>query len=600
MSASPQFTEKSEFDGFIAISTDLSEYHEIKEALHESEERLRLALDAANLVVWDLDVKTGQVVYNLPSSINVDQAERFNSLKSIKESFYPDDLKNASILLNQSIKKHQPLYVEHRIMNTDQTYDWWQSSGKTYSDKDGNAVRMIGTTHMITKRKEAELELQKRMHQLQAIYQVADAANKAEDIDAIYREAVEGAKHALEADKVAVFTFDANNELHVAYSDNISEEFQQALLAGCPWKSPAKSSTILYLPDINNEEEIVPVRSYYHAEGIEALAAFPLIHKNQLLGKFVVYYAEPHELTQEDQQFAIRIANHISLATVKAQSEKELVARSYELQTIADTIPDSILRIGSDLKMKFGNKAVLKSTKMTQEEFVGKPATAFGCPEPLHNKWLEMIHTVIEKKKTKKFDFNIEDPETGIQNFHAVIAPEHHAENEEVHSVLAVLRNITEERRLQQTIIDISARQQRRIGQDLHDELGQLLTGIGFKIAGLQYDLNSIDEACATQAKEINKLVEKAISQTRTLAEGLNPVTLEVHGIRAGLEKLALNTESTFGISCLFKCKEDFTIKDEETAVQLYRIGQEAVNNAIKHGNPTKIDIFSKTNKWQS
>jgi two-component system CheB/CheR fusion protein len=163
-----------------------------------------------------------------------------------------------------------------------------------------------------------------------------------------------------------------------------------------------------------------------------------------------------------------------------------------------------------------------------------------------------------------------------------------------VESVIGIVRNITERRMLQQTIVDISTRQQRRIGQDLHDELGQLLTGIGFRLVGLSHQLSESDSIAAQDAGEINTLVEQAIAQTRILAEGLNPVTLDVHGLQAGLERLAINSEKLYNMECRYYGIETTATWSEETATQVYRIAQEAVNNAIKHGNATQIIVSLK------
>ncbi|MFK7848873.1 MAG: PAS domain S-box protein [Rhodothermales bacterium] len=711
LSASPLYDEKGEYDGFVGISTDLSAYKEIQEALHESEERLRLAIDAANLVVWDLNLDTGKVVHTIPSSIKDGAAERFNSLQSIQESFHPDDQERTSFQLKQCIEKQKPFDMEHRFMNEDNSFDWWQSRAKLYDDNAGNPRRMIGTSQMITLRKEAEIQLQHRIHQLQAIYNIADASNRGENLNAIFLTAVDGAKNALHADRVAILTFDETEELKFAFADGLSQPLCDAILEHCPWQSKESSSAPIFAPNVENSTEFPDLKSPMLDAGIQSFAKFPLKYKDHILGKFVLYFDTPRTLSTSDQQLAIRIANHISLSIEKTKSEKALVtsqannkaifdalpdmffhvnkegvftdfkathghplilpreniigsnildmpdpdlaekaskmlqktvrtqtlqvleytleienetrffearfapagaenvlivirditdrnraqkaltARTLELQTIADTIPDSIFRIGKDLKMKFANKAVLEAANLTLEEFAGLDASAFGCPDSLHKKWTDTILEVIEKKKMVELNFDMEDPVLGTQHFHALLAPESTQNQQKVGSALAVLRNITEERRLQQTIIDISARQQRSIGQDLHDELGQLLTGIGFKIAGLQHDLDKIDQATADQNREISQLVEKAISQTRMLAEGLNPVTLEVHGLRAGLEKLAFNTENTFGVDCPFTCEDNFKVENEEIAVQLYRIGQEAINNAIKHGKPSRIAI---------
>lgn len=140
-------------------------------------------------------------------------------------------------------------------------------------------------------------------------------------------------------------------------------------------------------------------------------------------------------------------------------------------------------------------------------------------------------------------------------------------------------------------IIDICEREQRRIGQDIHDGLGQILTGIAFLSKLLEQKLTAKDIAEADHAAEITRLVRDAINQTRILVRALNPVRLEAEGLMLSLEELACNTERVFGISCRFKCKKGIPIRNHEIGKNLYRIVQEAVNNAIKHGNAKHIVI---------
>lgn len=590
LSVSPLFKDNGEYDGFIGISADISDYKQMQEAFQESEERLRLALDAANLVVWDLNMNSSAVVHSIPSSINSEEAARFNSLEAILSNFYHEDKDEAMGIIMECMQNSEPFSIEHRFLDINGGVDWWQTTGKFYDDEEGLPIRMIGTSQLITKRKEAEFQLQNRMRQLQAIYDVADAINKAVSLESVYTAAASGIENVIGASKIAILTFSEDGSLHFEYSTGLTDEFRNASLEKCPLRTREKSAEPAFIDNVNETALLKDFLPDLKSEGIEAIAAFPLRNKGKLVGKFIVYFDEALPLTASDHELATRIGNHISLALARANDEQILVARTTELQIVADTIPDSILRIRKDMTIRFANKAVLDTADQPLESLLGEALEKLNHPQYVHKKWRANLEHTLQTGQGVAFEFEFDLDDYGRQYYQALITPETIIDGT-VESVLSVLRNITEERRLQQSIIDISARQQRSIGQDLHDELGQLLTGIGFKIAGLQHDLDAMDESCAEQSRDISQLVEQAIKQTRMLAEGLNPVTLEVHGLRAGLEKLAIHTESTFGVACPFECPEDFVVKDEETAVQLYRIGQEAINNAIKHGNPSTIDI---------
>ena len=151
--------------------------------------------------------------------------------------------------------------------------------------------------------------------------------------------------------------------------------------------------------------------------------------------------------------------------------------------------------------------------------------------------------------------------------------------------------DVTESKRLERTILEISGREQRRIGQDLHDGLGQHLTGVAFMSKTLEQKLREKALPEAVDAAKIVGLVNEAINKTRELSRGLLPVLSDAGGLMASLERLTLEVEDLFQVPCRFECDQPVWIQDSDVATNLYHIGQEAVNNALKHGRPHNIVI---------
>ncbi len=149
--------------------------------------------------------------------------------------------------------------------------------------------------------------------------------------------------------------------------------------------------------------------------------------------------------------------------------------------------------------------------------------------------------------------------------------------------------DITERKRMESALLEISGREQRQIGQDLHDGLGQHLTGIAFMSKVLQQQLAEAGAAQAPHAAKIVRLVNDAIHKTRELAHGLVPVFSDAQGLMSALQQWAAEVEDLFTVSCRFECPQPILITDIGRATHLYHIAQEAVNNAIKHGGPEHI-----------
>jgi len=151
--------------------------------------------------------------------------------------------------------------------------------------------------------------------------------------------------------------------------------------------------------------------------------------------------------------------------------------------------------------------------------------------------------------------------------------------------------DITERKHLEKALLEISAREQSRIGQDLHDGLGQHLTGIAFMAKAHEARLAERNRPEADDAAKIVKFVNEAIYKTRELARGLLPVVSESEGLMSALQLWASEVEDLFRITCRFQCDEPVLVHDVTTATHLYHIAREAVNNAIKHGEPRNIII---------
>ncbi len=154
---------------------------------------------------------------------------------------------------------------------------------------------------------------------------------------------------------------------------------------------------------------------------------------------------------------------------------------------------------------------------------------------------------------------------------------------------IAIRTDITEHKRLEQEVLQISELEQRRIGQDLHDGICQQLAGIEFRLQAVAENMPS-----KTQAAEVGLIaarVRDAIAQTRSLAHGLVPVVLESEGLMSALAKLAEDTSQAFGIQCRFNNDAPVHVHNNAAATHLYRIAQEAVANAIKHGKAKSIKI---------
>jgi signal transduction histidine kinase len=155
----------------------------------------------------------------------------------------------------------------------------------------------------------------------------------------------------------------------------------------------------------------------------------------------------------------------------------------------------------------------------------------------------------------------------------------------------ALASEIAVRERLEHEILSVTELERERIGQDLHDEVAQDLVGVACAVDLLERRLREKSLPEAARARRISELVDYTLTEVRKVARSLYPVTLEAEGLGPALEELCGVLSRPFKVDCRLDCPEPATVTHPATAVHLYRIAQEAANNAIRHGCATKIVI---------
>lgn len=153
----------------------------------------------------------------------------------------------------------------------------------------------------------------------------------------------------------------------------------------------------------------------------------------------------------------------------------------------------------------------------------------------------------------------------------------------------ALEAQIVENRELEKSILDISDREQVRIGQDLHDSLCQQLVSVAFSANMLQERLEKDGVAANRDAARIADMIDDSINQARNLARGLYPVRLETEGLELALRELAATMSRRFQVSCTVECSGPVPPCQHAVGIHFYRIAQEAVVNAAKHAKARHV-----------
>ncbi|MFL6589994.1 MAG: sensor histidine kinase [Chthoniobacterales bacterium] len=172
----------------------------------------------------------------------------------------------------------------------------------------------------------------------------------------------------------------------------------------------------------------------------------------------------------------------------------------------------------------------------------------------------------------------------------AVMGSRLRAQHDALRSRVALLEHA---QRLEKEIVHASEAERRRVGRDLHDGICQYLAGIGCAASSLASELrHNGAQISAARADEIGDLLKDAVIQTRDLARGLVPVEMEQAGLPSTLQQLANSVSRLQKINCEFVLGAAVPLCSGQAGLHLYRIAQEAVANAIRHGRATEIEIY--------
>ncbi|PEN15132.1 hypothetical protein CRI94_02265 [Longibacter salinarum] len=179
----------------------------------------------------------------------------------------------------------------------------------------------------------------------------------------------------------------------------------------------------------------------------------------------------------------------------------------------------------------------------------------------------------------------VEDDENSMRAMEARIVPV------QGDGVLAIVRDVSTQRNLERQVLEVTRCERERIGRDLHDGIGSLLSGIAMMSSGLANAIEGGEDVSAEEVREISRLAKEGVSQARALSRGLNPIHVEPDRFVASIEEMASNMKTMTGVACYLDDPDDIQSLKSDVATQLYWITQEAVNNATRHADCSQIAV---------
>jgi two-component system sensor kinase FixL len=280
-----------------------------------------------------------------------------------------------------------------------------------------------------------------------------------------------------------------------------------------------------------------------------------------------------------------------------AERSAELRLANQKLQALFDASPLAILTVDLAGNVRSWNETAGRMFGWTEAEVLGKPVPHIPQEKreefnALHEAAMDGKTILTETERCRKdgTSLPVRVADASLRNAQGKIV-----------GMMGMIEDISERRRLEKALLDVSEEEKARLGRDLHDGLGQHLAGISFMAETLKKKLDANSRVEAELAAKIVGHLQEAINVSRDLAKGLFPVELRTQGFVPGLEQLASAITERFRLQCVVRGRGQIRVSDENMARNLYRLAQEAAFNAAKHsqGKTIRISVAQRDGQIQ-
>jgi PAS domain S-box-containing protein len=271
--------------------------------------------------------------------------------------------------------------------------------------------------------------------------------------------------------------------------------------------------------------------------------------------------------------------------------ERRLRSSEERYRALMASAPDPVMVVDLDGAVSYLNHAFVRTFGWELEDFRGEAAHAFVPPEE-RARTRRCMHQLLGDE-TISAEESLRCTRSGALRTVSVSGGPFRDGAGTIAGAVLILRDATEFKLLERTVIDADERERIRIGQDLHDDLVPHLIGIDVMCKVLRRRQQANAATAGEQAEKIQRVVAEAIRKTRALSRGLAPVHLVEDGLEVGLEQLTDTVEAVFGVPCTMDW-DAVAAFETTTAVHIYRIVQEALHNAVKHAKPRQLQVRAR------
>ncbi|MGC3959709.1 MAG: PAS domain S-box protein [Verrucomicrobiota bacterium] len=533
---------------FVGTVLDITERKRTAAALRESEQRLRFALETIHTGAWDLDLVTHAAYRSIEHDRIFGYAELLPqwTYEMFLEHVLPPDRAAVDEKFRRATAQQADWDFECRIRRQDGAVRWIFAAGRYRQDASGAIRHVAGIVQDITPRKEAEQALQESEQRFRNLFDYSP--------DAVFVEDLKG--RVLDVNPAAC-------RLH-----------------GMPRAELVGKHVFDLVPP---EQRAVVKKEFWRLVTGE-------LHEVEGFAWTVDGHAVPVDITVSRIEYSGQPALVLLVRdiTERRLNESALRRERERLRRMVDAAQIGIAFVAPEGKICEANAAFVEMVGWTAAEFTARAVT---FPALLALEFRVAENAAMQQLQARGVVGPVEQAFLHKDGRRVPVLCNRVMLPGERREFVAMVLDLSEQRRLENALEDAAETERGRIARDLHDGLGQQLGGLLYLSRMLADDLRKRPATPTRQADDIHQLVKEALEQTRNVARGLHPVPPEPDGLMHALEALCERITQERQLECWFDCPLPVAVHDVRTATALYRIAQEALNNALKHSGASRIVI---------
>jgi len=588
---------------FITHVQDVTETRRVQEALRESEQRFRAAFEngAVPMALTAPDGRMMMVNSALCRMIGYSPSELVG--RGAFDFTHPEDLALTRSNMQRLVLGGESSYrIEKRYLHKDGHVIWADVSAAAVRDAQGRFLYFVAHLQDITERKQVEEALAERTRSLAALNDLAIelALLHSEDIPGVL---VKYLRRTTGATVSSLAKYDPRRRVLVpsqvetdpAMLDQVQTLLGKSLLEV---HSPVSEemyrrmlSTIVGTVRTLTETTFGAVppevgTAIQKALDIDRFIGIAYVVGGELYGTSVL--AMGRRTPDPPGDLLASFAHMAAISLRRCAVEQALQESEEKFRALAEQSPNMIF-INKKGRVVYANRRCEEVMGYTREELCAPDFDFLSLSPP---EWRDFMRSRFEQhmkgREMEPVEYSLVTKDG--RRIEAIVTTRLTSYEGET-ALFGTVTDLTELRRLQRQVLESAEGERRRISRDMHDVLGQNLTGAAMLSEALQKSLAAATPSEAPKAAQITRLLYEATGDVRQFAKGLCPVDATPDGLMKALSDLAAGASRLFGISCRFRSAEPVLVHDASVAENLYHIAQEAITNSVKHGGAKNVTM---------